>query len=83
MMTCREFNELLVDYRSGDLTPDDRACFEVHLAQCSPCAIYLRGYEETIRFAKATFSHADDGMITDVPNELVRTILAARPRAKR
>jgi anti-sigma factor RsiW len=82
-MICREFNGLLVDYCSGDLTPDDRARFEAHLAQCSPCVAYLRNYEETIRLSKAAFHHPSDAVITDVPNELVRAILAACPRARR
>src|SRR5262245_50089832 len=83
MMTCREFNVLLVDDCHGDLTPDDGARYEAHLAQCSPCVAYLRRYEETIGLAKAAFRHCDDAVATDVPKELVRAILAARPRARR
>ena len=72
MITCREFNGFLIDYRSGDLTLDERARFETHLAECSHCVAYLRSYEETIRLAKGAFSHLDDAMTEDVPDGLVR-----------
>ena len=82
-MTCREFNEFLIDYRSGDLTPGERTRFEAHLVRCSHCVASLRSYEETIRLAKSAFSHPDDVMTEDVPGELGQAILAARPRVRR
>ena len=46
------------------------------------CIEYLRSDEETIRLGKGAFSHPDDPVPADVPDELVQTILAARPRAR-
>lgn len=83
MMTCRELNDFLIDYRSGDLSPDEHARFEAHLAQCSHCVAYIRSYEETIRLGKGAFSHPDDTVPADVPNELVQALLAVRPRVRR
>jgi len=81
-MTCHELNEFLIDYHSGDLHPEERARFEAHLALCSDCVAYLRGYEETIRLGKGAYGQPDDPVPADVPDELVRAILAARPRAR-
>ena len=82
-MTCREVNEYILDYRSGHLSPEECACFEAHLARCSHCVASLRSYEETVRLAKGAFSHSNEAMPADVPDELVRAILAARPRVQR
>ena len=81
-MTCREVNEYILDYRSGHLSPEECARFEAHLARCPDCVEDLRSYEETIRLGKGAFSHPDDPVPADVLDELVRAILAARPRAR-
>ena len=81
-MTCREVNEYILDYRSGHLRPEECARFEAHLARCPYCVEDLRSYEETIRLAKGAFSHPDDPVPAAVLDELVRAILAARPRAR-
>ncbi len=79
-MTCRELNECILDYYSGELEPEERACFEAHLACCPDCVDYLRSYAETIRLGKGAFSHPDDPLPADVPDELVQAILAAARR---
>ena len=82
-MTCRQLTDFIVDYRTGMLTPDERAQFEAHIAECPDCAAYLKGYEDTIRLARGAFANRGDPVPADVPAELVRAILAARPRARR
>ncbi len=81
-MTCRECNESLLHYRSGDLTPDEHARVEAHLAWCSPCLVFLSSYEETIRLAKGAFLHPDETLALIVSEELVQSILAARSRVQ-
>ena len=81
-MTCRTFNEFLIDYRSDGLAPDEQARFEAHLIRCSHCVASLRSYEETIRLAESAFSHPDEVMTEDIPHELMQTILTARPRVR-
>jgi anti-sigma factor RsiW len=51
--------------------------FERHLAVCPSCVAYLKTYEQTILLAKAA---ADDPVPPDVPDSLVRAILAARSK---
>jgi anti-sigma factor RsiW len=82
MITCRELNDFLIDYRCGDLSPGERARFEARLARCPHCVTSLSSYEATIRLAKGAFSHPDDALTEDVAHERVRAILVARPRAR-
>ena len=79
-MTCREFIEFLWRYLSEELSAEERAKFEAHLAQCQPCTSYLSSYKETILLDKASFAHPDDPVLDEAPEELVRTILASRVR---
>jgi anti-sigma factor RsiW len=77
-MTCRELSEFIVDYRSGNLSPEVHTDFEEHLVNCAGCLTYLRSYEETIRLAKGAYAHPEDPLPADVPEQLVQAILAAR-----
>ncbi len=79
-MTCREFIDFLMDYLTGELPAEQRACFEEHLGECPDCVAYLRSYEATIRIGKAVCAGPTEPVPGDVPEELVRAILAARRR---
>jgi predicted anti-sigma-YlaC factor YlaD len=82
IITCREFIEFLADYLAGDLSPASQAEFEFHLSDCPDCTLYLKSYEESIRLGKAVCSDLDTPP-SDVPEELVQGILAARRRGNR
>ena len=77
-MTCREFAGFMADYLSGELSADVRARFEQHLNVCSNCVKYLAGYADTIALGRAAFKDDDDEVPGEVPNALVKAILAAR-----
>jgi anti-sigma factor RsiW len=77
-VTCREFADFLADYLSGELNADVRTQFDRHLSLCPNCQKYLAGYRSTIALGKSAFSHPDDRVPADVPEELVRAIMAAR-----
>jgi len=77
-MTCRAFVEFLSAYLDGELSSEERTRFDVHLSECPECSAYLRAYEATIRLAKDAFGGPDDPVPAEVPEELVRAILAAR-----
>ena len=78
-MTCREFIEFLWRYLSEELSTEERAKFERHLAACAKCVRYLQSYQETVRLGTAVFDHPEDPVSDDVPEELVQAILASRP----
>ena len=77
-MTCRECSEFLDDYVSGELDSAVRAVFEHHLKLCPNCVTYMEQYSQTVVVTRAAFG--DDAAVVDVdlPEELVRAILAAR-----
>jgi anti-sigma factor RsiW len=74
-ITCQELIDFIASYRDKELTAEQRAEFERHLAVCPSCVAYLKTYEQTIALAR---SAAGDQTPDDVPEGLVRAILAAR-----
>jgi anti-sigma factor RsiW len=77
-MTCRELVGFLGAYLEGELAPDTRARFAAHLAACGECAAYLETYRATVGLAKNAFQDPDAPIPEDVPDDLVKAILAAR-----
>ena len=78
-MTCKELVEFLMDYLDGLVSKPERRRFEEHLGECPDCVAYLATYREAVRLGKKACT-AGDSIPTDVPEELVRAILAARRR---
>ena len=83
-MTCRELIEFLMAYLDGELPPASRRVFDAHLAACPPCRRYLASYREAIALGRAAFQpdHLDEPVRDDVPEDLVRAILAARESSR-
>ena len=79
-MTCREFIEFLWYYIEDGLRPEERAQFDEHLAKCPHCVKYLQSYRDTIHFGQAVFRDLEDTVPAEVPEDLVKAILAARAK---
>jgi anti-sigma factor RsiW len=80
-VTCREFAQFLDDYLTGELEPEVCDAFDDHLAHCPSCVVYLNTYRDTLVLAKGAWAPPDVQPVpADVPEELVRAILAARKR---
>jgi anti-sigma factor (TIGR02949 family) len=81
-LTCRDLIEFLRAYLDGELPSELRRRFEDHLDACPPCLHYLDSYRETVSLAGEASGAcgAGEALPEDVPEELVRAILAARPR---
>ena len=81
-MNCREFTEFLHEYLFGNMSAEQRAEFDKHLAECPWCVAYLDSYRKTIQLEQAAFSAPEDAPPpADVAEELVQAILRARSRA--
>ena len=78
MVTCRTFVEFLMDYLSGDLDVAQRDAFDLHIANCVACVNYMNSYCETIELGKAAFKNPDAPVPAEVPEDLVKAVLAAR-----
>ena len=77
-MTCRDFADFLADYLAGDLPKDVLASFDEHIAVCPNCVRYLAHYRESIALGRQAFRDLDAGVASDVPEDLISAILAAR-----
>ncbi len=80
-MTCREVADFMMDYLSRELSADARTRFDHHLSLCANCRRYLASYEETVKLGKRAFDDEDAALPPDVPDDLVKAILAARRSA--
>ena len=80
-MTCRDFVEFLSEYFSGELAVVERAELKAHLLECPACVAYLDSYRKTIQLLKAASAYPEDQVPEEVPERLVRAILAARAKA--
>lgn len=79
MITCRELEEFIVEYLEGTLPRRQRIIFKLHLLTCRSCRQYLEAYRRAIAAGRAVFRDPDEPIPGDVPEDLVRAILAARP----
>ncbi len=75
-MTCQEILDFLMHYLDGELPPEQVVAFEEHLGECPPCVAYLKSYQEVVRLGK--LACARESLCSEVPEDLVRAILAAR-----
>ena len=77
-MTCRELTDFLGAYLEGELSPDVRMRFDEHLGACPECSAYVETYRRTMTLAKDAFRDADGAVPGEVPEDLVKAIVAAR-----
>lgn len=78
LITCRELIEFLADYIGDELSAQHREMFEKHLAVCLECRNYVDSYKTTLSVGKAAFNHPDDPIPDDVPESLIKALLAMR-----
>lgn len=78
MITCREFEDFLIDYFEGALPRGQRLVFDWHLRLCPECRVYLEAFKRTMALTKASVDEADAAVLETIPEDLVQAILAAR-----
>lgn len=76
-MTCREFIEFLMSYVDEELPADQRVEFDRHVRICPSCSAYLESYKKTLAMERELCADRGD-VPQDVPEDLVRAILAAK-----
>ena len=77
-MTCPEVIDFLGAYLDGELAEDVRVRFDEHLGGCPECSAYLATYRSAVRFARDAFRGSGESLAADLPEDLVKAILAAR-----
>ncbi len=78
MITCAELEAFIDDYLEERLTPREKWVFELHLKMCRECRSYLAAYRRSIEMGQRVFREPESAVPGDVPEDLVRAILAAR-----
>lgn len=78
MVTCREFEDFMLDYFEGDLSRRKRIVFDMHLWFCPDCRSYLEAYRRSMALSKAVFEDDAAAVPASVPGDLVRAVMAAR-----
>lgn len=78
MISCREFEEFIVDYLDDQLPARQKKIFEFHLKICRECRDYLAAYEATRTLARSAIRSESTEALGEVPEDLVSAILDAR-----
>ncbi len=50
--TCRDATSLILEFLSGELSPETKSEFEKHLQICPDCVAFLNTYRKTIELTK-------------------------------
>lgn len=78
VITCEEVTAFLARYVEDGLSPEERKAFDRHVAMCHACRAYVESYARTIELEGLAFEDPEALALSDVPEELVQGILAAR-----
>lgn len=78
MITCSEFESFILAYLEDDLAPRQKFVFELHLKMCRECRDYLALYRASLDLAKGALDKDNDHLEEDIPEDLVKAVLAAR-----
>jgi predicted anti-sigma-YlaC factor YlaD len=78
MITCKEFEDFVLNYLEDDLSSAQRSVFELHMRLCRECRDYLAAYQRAQELGLATLGPDEEAVPDDVPEDLVKAILDAR-----
>lgn len=82
MLTCKQFDEFMVDFLDRELPFAQRASCWMHLKLCRNCAKFVRQYEETIALGKQAFGDPDNPVPDTVPEDLINAAVARQRKAR-
>ena len=77
-MTCREVKDFLVEYLTGTLPALELSEFRTHLAACPECGQFVCASRDLLRLSRYAVRNLNDPRPEDVPEALLRDIIAAR-----
>ncbi|MDB5329884.1 MAG: Anti-sigma factor [Phycisphaerales bacterium] len=76
-MTCMEIHDRVSEHLTGELSGGDAAEFDQHTQACGECASFVSATRVTLQLSRSAVQRLDDPRPEDVPESLVRAILAA------
>ena len=78
-LTCRAFERFVLDYHEGKLSGRQRSVFAFHMRICPRCRVHFESYVRAIELGQKLFARDDEALVPeDVPEELIKAILATR-----
>jgi len=78
MLTCKQFDEFMMDYLEGNLPFWQKISCGLHVRMCRKCAKFVDQYRRVVLLEKNAFVPAADSIPEAVPEELVKAALACR-----
>ena len=75
MLTCKEFDDFMIDYLDGELPAWQKYLCWLHVKICRECANFVRQYRRIVELEQSAFEFADDPVPDSVPEELVKAAL--------
>ncbi len=80
MITCKEFEDFVLDYLDNELPDRQRSQFELHIRLCRECRQYLQAYKHSMNVSHAVLAPTNTDIPNDVPEDLIKAILKARKK---
>ena len=77
-VSCREFEDFIIDYCEDDLPPRQRRAFDAHLRNCEKCQDYLSAYCSVVELTKRAHERRNQFVPEPVSEHLIQAILVAR-----
>lgn len=78
MITCREFNDFIMEYVEGTLTEDQKTLFNRHMRVCPMCRNFLKTYIATYKAKGDIFPYEDIDVPDVIPQDLIDAILEVK-----
>jgi len=78
VLTCKEFDEFMIDYLDGGLPVWQKYMCWLHVKMCRECADFVRKYRRVIALGQSAFDSPDEPVPDTVPEDLVKLALAHR-----
>ncbi len=75
MLTCRAFDEFIVDYLDHELPWFTQVSMRLHEFLCRKCRAYLADYRRTIELGQSVFDDPESEVPDSVPQELVKAVI--------
>ena len=75
MITCREFNDFIIQYIEGTLTDKQSTLFNRHMRVCPMCRNFLKTYIAAYKAKDHIFPYEDIDVPDAVPQDLIEAIL--------
>lgn len=78
MLTCKQFDEFMIDYLEGGLPVWQKYMCWLHIKMCRECAYFVQQYRKVVALGKDAFDSPDEAVPDSVPEELVKAAMAFR-----